>query len=87
MKKILTKNQIEEMGVDLIKAFTDAGNTVITNKEGVETLKKLEDDNEDTERKKRFLEEFMMKINTIKIKKPKHKYPSNYTPPKKKRKK
>lgn len=80
-KQHLTAEQIEQMGVTLLRSFTDAGNTIVTNKEGVDKLKTMD-----------AVEEFKSRIKmTImkakKQKKPHHKYPSNYTPSSKRNRK
>lgn len=83
-KKYLTKEQLEDMGVVLLKEFTSAGNTIVTSKEGMDTLKKMDF----LEQYKEQVEQMRMKVSAMKIKKPKRKYPTNYTPsPKRHRKK
>ena len=77
-KQAFTKEQIETMGVELLKQFTDSGGTIVTNKEGVEKLKELDREAE----YRKYLEEVKIKMETMRIpdvKKPKHKYPSNFT--------
>lgn len=83
-KQYLSKAQIENMGVTLIKEFVEAGNTIVTSKDGADTLKKMDLLEEYQEK----VQEMMLKASAKRIKKPKHKYPSNYTPsPKRHRKK
>lgn len=84
-KKYLSKTQMEEMGVTLLKEYVEAGNTIITSKEGMEHLKSMDY----LEQFQKQMEELQMKISLLKPgKKPHHKYPSNYTPsPKRHRKK
>lgn len=85
-KQAFTKEQIEKMGIELLKEFTDNGGTIVTNKEGVAKLKELDRQEE----YKKYLEEIKIKMETMRtpdVKKPKHKYPSNYQPPKNKNRK
>lgn len=82
MKKMMTakdlKSFIDELGLDAVTAFTDAGNTLITNREGIEVLKEAEA----VAVKVKFLTDFMSQVRAPKkAKKPHHKYPSNYTKP------
>lgn len=78
-KKYFSKEEIENMGAALIKAYVEAGNTVVTSKDGADTLSKMEL----LESYKEQIEEFKVKLTQMKApKKPKHKYPSNYTPSK-----
>lgn len=77
MKKVLNKEQIEEIGLEAIHSFTEGGNTVVTNKDGAKALSEMEEE----KRKAEFLKEFMVKLKQIKPrKKPHQKYSSNLIP-------
>jgi len=83
MHKALKSDEIRALGVEAIRAFTEAGNTLVTNQEGVETLKELDQE----ALAKEFATQLMTKLAKIKVKRPHKKYPSNYTPsPKRHRK-
>lgn len=85
IRRFFSPAEIEEMGVTLLKAFTDAGNTIVTSKEGAEKLRELDKD----EMIKAAIQEMALKAELIRDtkRKPKHKYASNLQPsPKRHRK-
>lgn len=86
-KKYFSEKEIQEMGVTLLKAYTDAGNTIVTSKDGMETLKKMDM----LDQYKQQVEELQLKISGKQMEPPKktkhRKYPTNYQPPKNKNRK
>lgn len=83
MRKQFNADDIRALGIELIRSFTNAGNTVVTNKEGAEVISELDRE----AMAKQMAEDMLLKISKLKTKKPKSKYPSNYTPPKNKNRK
>lgn len=78
-KKYLSKQQIEEMGANLLKAYVEAGNTIVTNQEGVGALKEIDR----IEEMKKNIEEYKKRLERETTrKKPHKKYSTNLLPSK-----
>ena len=77
----LTKEQMTEMGLELLQSYVESGATIVTDKEGAEHLKHME-----------FVDAAKKQLTNAKefndrhpVKKPHKKYPTNIQRPKKKR--
>ncbi len=75
-KQYLTKDKINEMGIELLESYVESGGTIVTNKEGAEHLKAMEK----IEAFKKMVAEQNEKLKDLPKRKLNSKYPSNYTP-------